>query len=195
MPEKKLPTDLPLLRVKDQREWERWLAKHADTSPGVWLELGKKGSGVTTPSYAEALDAALCFGWIDGQKGSKDDEVFLQRFTRRGPKSVWSKINCGHAERLAAAGRMKKAGLAAIEAAKADGRWERAYSGQRVAEVPEDLARELARSPKARKFFETLKGANRYAILYRLQTAKKAETRAARLKKFVEMLERGETLH
>lgn len=187
--------DLPILLFASQVELEAWLEANHDGSPGLWLKIAKKGSGVESVSYAEALELSLCFGWIDSQKRGFDERHFLQRFTPRRPRGKWSLINREKAEGLIASGTMRPAGLAEVEAAKADGRWEAAYAGQRTAEVPEDLQRELDRNRAARKFFATLDSANRYAILYRLQEAKKAETRERRLRKFIGMLERGEKVH
>lgn len=186
--------DLPVILFASCEEFEGWLEEHAP-SDGLWLKIAKKGSGVTSVSYAEALDVALCFGWIDSQKRGFDDTFFLQRFTPRRPGGRWSKINREKAEELIVAGAMRPSGLAEVEAAKADGRWDAAYPGQRTAEVPDDLRRELDRNEAARDFFSTLDSANRYAILYRLHDAKKPETRERRLRKFVEMLERGEKVH
>jgi uncharacterized protein YdeI (YjbR/CyaY-like superfamily) len=187
--------DLPILLFASRAELEVWLgANHAD-SAGLWLKIAKKGSDVESVSYAEALELALCFGWIDSQKRGFNERFFLQRFTPRRPRGKWSRINREKAEALIASKAMRPAGLVQVEAAKADGRWEAAYAGQRTAEVPEDLQRELDRSAAAREFFATLDSANRYAILYRLQDAKKAETRERRLRKFVAMLERGEKIH
>ena len=183
------------LTVSGRKEWATWLAKHHHRSAGVWLVLARKASGLSTPTYQEALDAALCFGWIDGQKGARNASTWAQRFTPRGPKSIWSKINVEKAEALIAAGRMKPAGLAAVEAAKMDGRWAAAYASQRAAGVPDDLQAALDASPKANAFFATLSSANRYAILFGVQTAKRAETRQERIVHFVAMLERHETIH
>lgn len=186
---------LPILSFSSQKEWEEWLDKHHSTSKGLWLKIAKKGSKTATVNYAEALDAALCYGWIDGQKGALDDRFWLQKFTPRGPKSPWSKVNREKAQALIQAGRMKPAGLAAVEQARQDGRWERAYDSQSKASVPEDFQRELDRNPKAAAFFATLDSANRYAVLYRIQEPKKPETRARRIEKFVDMLNRGEKVH
>jgi uncharacterized protein YdeI (YjbR/CyaY-like superfamily) len=175
--------------------WEKWLIENQDDPAGLWLKIAKKDSGVASVSYQEALDVALCYGWIDGQKDSFDVEFWLQRFTRRRPKSKWSKINCGKAESLIAAGRMKPSGLREVERAKADGRWEAAYDGQRTASVPDDLQRELDMNPEAHGFFGSLDSGNRYAILYRIQEAKKPETRAQRIQKYVTMLNRHEKIH
>jgi uncharacterized protein YdeI (YjbR/CyaY-like superfamily) len=186
--------ELPILPFAAPAALEAWLEKH-ESSSGVWLKIAKKGSGVRSVSYAEALEVALCFGWIDSQKRGFDEKHFLQRFTPRRPRGRWSRINREKAEELIAAGRMRPAGLAQVEAAKADGRWDAAYEGQRTAEVPPDLRRELDRNPAAREFFATLDSANRYAIVYRLGEAKKQQTRERRLRKFVAMLERGEKIH
>jgi uncharacterized protein YdeI (YjbR/CyaY-like superfamily) len=185
----------PILAFASVPEFHEWLERHHADHPGIWLRIFKKGSGHPTVTYAEALDEALCFGWIDGQKQRGDEASWLQKFTRRGPRSVWSKVNAGHIERLVLAGRMRPAGLAAVEAAKADGRWEKAYHSSRTAEMPEDFRRELANLPKAQAFFDTLNKANLYAIFHRLQSAKRPETRARRLREFLAMLERGEKLH
>lgn len=188
--------DLPELIVRDAAEWRRWLrANHAD-APGVWLVLARKGTVVpTSVSYDEALDEAICFGWIDGQLGRRDATTFRRRFTPRKARSPWSQRNAAIAERLMAAGRMQRAGEDEVQRAKADGRWESAYAGQAAIKVPEDLAAALGADPRAQAMFETLTGANRYAILYRIGTAKRPETRARRIGQFVEMLARGETIH
>lgn len=163
--------------------------------PGIWLKIAKKASGIASVTYVEALDEALCYGWIDGQRRSYDEMTFLQKFTRRGPRCVWSKINTGHIERLVREGQMQPAGLAAVDAAKADGRWAKAYPSSRSAEVPADFLTALGKHKKALAFFETLNKANRFAISYRLNDAKKPETRKRRLKQFVEMMKRSEKLH
>jgi uncharacterized protein YdeI (YjbR/CyaY-like superfamily) len=186
---------LPILPFASPREWEAWLDEHHRTSKGLWLKIAKKGSGIDSLDYAEALDVALCHGWIDGQKAPFDDTYWLQRFTPRGPRSKWSKVNVDKALALIESGRMKPAGLAAIEQAQGDGRWEQAYDSQSKATVPEDLQRELDRNPEAAEFFATLNSVNRYAVLYRIHEAKKPETRARRIEKFVAMLERREKLH
>ncbi|HKB49913.1 MAG TPA: YdeI/OmpD-associated family protein [Solirubrobacterales bacterium] len=191
-----MPDDeLPIMLFAAPAELEAWLEREHASSAGLWLKIAKKGSGVTSVSYAEALEAALCFGWIDSQKRGLDEKHFLQRFTPRRPRGRWSRINREKAEELIAAGRMQPAGLTQVEAAKADGRWDAAYEGQRTAEVPPDLQRELERNAVAREFFATLDSANRYAIVYRLEEAKKQETRQRRLRKFIGMLERGEKVH
>jgi uncharacterized protein YdeI (YjbR/CyaY-like superfamily) len=187
--------DRPVLSFESSDAWEAWLAEHHATSPGLWLKLAKKGSGIATVSYSEALDVALCYGWIDGQKDRFDGDHWLQRFTPRRPRSPWSRNNCDRVAALAARDAMQPAGLREVERAKADGRWEAAYDGQRAAAVPDDLRRELEANAAAREFFATLDSANRYAILYRLQEAKKPETRARRLEKFVTMLSEGKKIH
>jgi uncharacterized protein YdeI (YjbR/CyaY-like superfamily) len=187
--------EYPVLHVDDRSAWADWLRpKHAE-EPGVWLRMAKKGSALRSPTQDEALEVALCYGWIDGQARSSDDESWLQKFTPRGKRSVWSKRNCEKVERLIAEGLMQPAGLAAIEAAKADGRWDRAYDSPASAQVPPDLQAALEANPVALAFFETLKGQNRFAILHRVQTAVRPETRARRIGKFVEMLERQEKIY
>jgi uncharacterized protein YdeI (YjbR/CyaY-like superfamily) len=188
-------TDLPTLPFATKKKWADWLARQHDKSVGVWLKLAKKDSSIPSVTYDEALEAALCYGWIDGQKKGFDDKYWLQKFTPRGPKSIWSKINTVKAEKLIASGEMKSAGLKAIELAKEDGRWEAAYESQKNISVPEDFESALNQNKKAKAFFATLNSVNRYAILFRIQTAKKAETRVRRIQQFVEMLERGEKLY
>jgi uncharacterized protein YdeI (YjbR/CyaY-like superfamily) len=190
-----MPDELPIVLFAGPADLEAWLEQEQAGSAGIWLKIAKKGSGVESVSYAEALEVALCFGWIDSQKRGFDEKHFLQRFTPRRPRGRWSRINREKAEGLIESGRMRPAGLAEVEAAQADGRWEAAYEGQRTAEVPPDLKRELERNAAAREFFATLDSANRYAIVYRLGEAKKQETRERRLRKFVEMLEKGEKIH
>lgn len=190
-----LPDELPILPFASAAAWEAWLADKHARAAGVWLKIAKKNSGIATVTYAQALDVALCFGWIDGQKRGFDATWFLQRFTPRKARSRWSKINTEHVARLIAEGRMRPAGLAQVEAARADGRWAAAYESQGNATVPPDLQAALDASPAAATFFATLRGANRYAILYRVQEAKRPETRARRIDRFVAMLARGETLH
>jgi uncharacterized protein YdeI (YjbR/CyaY-like superfamily) len=187
--------DLPIVLFATPADLEVWLEESHAASDGVWLKIAKKGSGVESVTYAEALELALCFGWIDSQKRSFDEKHFLQRFTPRRPRGKWSRINRDKAEELIAADAMRPAGMAEVEAAKADGRWEAAYEGQRNATVPEDLQRELDRNRAAHEFFAALDSANRYAIVYRLNDAKKPETRERRLRKFIAMLERGEKIH
>ena len=183
----------PILSCVNAAEWRAWLKANHSHSSGVLLRIGK-GSKKTI-SYAEALDAALAWGWIDSRKQALDANAWLQRFTPRTAKSPWSKINCAKAEALIATRAMQAPGLAEVERARRDGRWERAYHGARASEVPADLASALARNKRALAFFEKLDGANRYAMLYRVQTAKKAETRAERIKRFVAMCARGERVH
>ena len=180
----------------NQADWRAWLAAHHDARPeGVWLKIAKKGSDVASVDYPQALEVALCYGWIDGQKKGLDETHWLQRFTPRRSRSIWSKVNRAKADALVEAGEMQPAGLAEMERAKADGRWAAAYDGQRTSAVPDDLAAALAGNAVAREFFATLDSTNRYAILHRLQTAKKPETRARRLAQFVEMLGERRTLH
>lgn len=198
----KLPADpgsgpgqaLPIKHFRNAATWEKWLAAHAGDK-GAWLKIAKKDSGVASVSYAQALDVALCHGWIDGLKRSCDERFFLQRFTPRRPKSLWSKINITKIEGLVASGRMQAGGLREVEAARADGRWDAAYDSASRSTVPDDLAAALEKNRKAAAFFETLDKTNRYAVLWRVQTAKKPETRAARIGKLVAMLARGEKIH
>jgi uncharacterized protein YdeI (YjbR/CyaY-like superfamily) len=187
--------DLPILLFTTPPDLEAWLEQNHAQPQGFWLKIAKKGSGEQSVTYAEALELALCFGWIDSQKRGHDESFFLQRFTPRRPRGRWSRINRDKVEALLAAGAMRLAGLAEVEAAKADGRWEAAYEGQRTAKVPDDLQHELDANRAAREFFATLDSANRYAIVYRLNDAKKPETRERRLRKFVAMLERGDKIH
>jgi len=188
--------DAPTLIVPNAAAFRKWLDANTDSSSGVWLVLAKKNTtDPTSLTYAQALEEALCHGWIDGQKKSRDATTFTQGFTPRRRNSQWSKRNVDIAERLIADGRMLPSGRAEIEQAKADGRWAAAYSGQAAATVPADLATALAANPAAKKMFASLNGANRYAILYRIETAKRDETRARRIEQFVEMLARGETIH
>jgi uncharacterized protein YdeI (YjbR/CyaY-like superfamily) len=175
--------------------WDAWLAENHEEPDDVWLRIAKANADVETVRYPAVLDVALSWGWIDGQRRRLDETYFLQRFVRRRPRSRWSQVNREKAERLIAEGRMHPSGLAEVERAKLDGRWDAAYAPQSRAQVPGDLRAELDRRPAANAFFETLSSQNRYAILYRLQDAKRPETRARRLAQFVEMLERGETLH
>jgi uncharacterized protein YdeI (YjbR/CyaY-like superfamily) len=188
--------ELPELIVRDAAAWRRWLAKHHADPAGVWLVLAKKGTEKPTSlSYDQALEEALCHGWIDGQAGRRDEATYRQRFTPRRRRSAWSKRNTGIAERLIAEDRMRPAGHAEVERAKADGRWEAAYAGPASMEVPADLAEVLATEPKAQAMFEGLNSQNRYAVLYRIASAKRPETRVRRIEQFVAMLARGETVH
>jgi uncharacterized protein YdeI (YjbR/CyaY-like superfamily) len=186
---------LPRLSFSSQLGWEEWLQDNHTVSEGVWIKMAKKGVPVESVRYPEVLESALCFGWIDGRREALDERHFLQRFTPRRPRGRWSRINRDTAKRLIDEGRMREAGLAEVERAKADGRWAAAYEGQRSSTVPEDLQRELDARPQAKAFFAELSSQNRYSIVYRLQDAKKPETRARRLAKFVAMLEAGETIH
>jgi uncharacterized protein YdeI (YjbR/CyaY-like superfamily) len=188
--------DQPLLTVADAAAWLAWLGQHHEQSTGVWLRLAKKGaSGPTSLTYDEALDEALCHGWIDGQVRRLDEQSYRQRFTPRRSRSAWSKRNVGIADRLAREGRIEPAGAAAIEQAKSDGRWEAAYAGQATIEMPPDLAAALSAEPEAQAMFEILTSQNRYAVLWRIGNAKRPETRARRIAQFVAMLARGETPH
>ncbi len=186
---------LPIRSFADASTWEAWLAAQPRSSAGIWLKLAKQSAATASVSKADAIDGALCHGWIDGQLNPFDDDWWLVRFTPRKARSKWSARNRRRAEELVAAGRVAPAGLAEIAAAKADGRWQAAYPSQREAAVPDDLAAALAADPKARALFETLTGASRYAILYRIADARKPETRAARIARFVAMCARGETIH
>ena len=187
------PTEYPTLPFESKKKFAEWLAKNHDKSAGVWMKLAKKATGILSVTYAEAVEVALCYGWIDGQAGSFDEQYFLQKFTPRRPKSIWSKINVEKVERLIASGEMKPSGLKAVEAAKQDGRWAAAYSSPKNIVVPEDFQSALEKNKKAKAFFESLTGSKRYSFLFRIETAKKAETRAKRILQFVEMLEKGET--
>ncbi len=187
--------DAPTIAFRDQPAFRTWLAEHHREQDGIWLKLAKKGSGISSVTYLEAVVVALCFGWIDGQARSVDETSYVQRFTPRRSRSKWSKINIGRVEALIAAGEMTPAGLAEVERAKADGRWDAAYAGQRTITVPDDLQQALNANQTARAFFATLDSANRYAVLYRVQDAKRPETRARRLDRFVAMQEEGKTLH
>ncbi|WP_257463280.1 YdeI/OmpD-associated family protein [Archangium lipolyticum] len=187
--------ETPIVSFAKQGEWSAWLASNHASSRGVWLKIAKKASGVVSVNYQQALEVALAWGWIDGQRRSHDDTAYLQKFTPRGRRSIWSKINREKALALIAAGEMKPPGLAEVERAKQDGRWEAAYDSPSRASVPEDLAAAFAANPRAAAFFATLDSTNRYAVLFRLQTVKKAETRARRIALYVEMLARHEKLH
>ncbi|MFI9646244.1 YdeI family protein [Streptomyces sp. NPDC052040] len=187
--------DLEIVAFASAEDFEEWLGAHHASTPGIWLRLRKKTPGVAALDYPRALDVALCHGWIDGQKRSYDDRHWLQRFTPRTSRSRWSKVNREKAEALIAQGRMRPAGLAEVERAKADGRWDATYDGARTASVPDDLARALAARPAAEQFFATLDSGNRYAILYRVQEAKKPETRARRIETYVAMLAEGRKIH
>lgn len=188
-------TELPIEPFADAKAWQRWLARNHGKSRGLWIRLAKKGSGIASITYPEAVEHALCWGWIDGQVRSVDATWYVQRFTPRGPTSIWSKINRAKALALIESGAMQPAGLAEVERAQRDGRWARAYDSPSKASVPEDLGLALAGAPKAAEAFATLDATNRYAILHRVQTAKKPETRAKRIAEFVTMLAEGRTLH
>jgi len=185
----------PARLFKSKLNWASWLAKNHGNSSGVWLRLAKKNSGLRSVTYKEALGVALCYGWIDGQKRPEDERTWLQRFVPRSPKAIWSKINCEKARSLIASGDMKAAGLAAIENAKKHGRWDAAYDSPSKAVVTEDFQSALDANPTARSFFTTLDRQNRYAILWRIQTVKKAETRARKIQQFIEMLKKGGKIH
>lgn len=186
----------PLIRAfKDQKAWETWLEKNQIATDGLWMRIAKKASGTKSITYPEAVEIALCYGWIDGQKKPESEITWLQRFVPRRPRSIWSKINREKALALIAGGKMKPAGLTEVERAKKDGRWEAAYDSPKDAPIHPDFQKALNRSPRAKAFFKTVNAANRYAIIWRLHTAKKAETRERLTRKFIEMLEKGETLH
>jgi uncharacterized protein YdeI (YjbR/CyaY-like superfamily) len=184
-----------IVAFSSAKDWEQWLAKNHAKSTGIWLRFFKKDSGVPSVSYDDALDAAICFGWIDGQLKKCDEESWLRKFTPRRPKSVWSKRNREHAERLIRTGKMQTAGLQEVEAAKQDGRWTAAYDSPSKMQLPDDFLQELAKDPRAKAFFETLNRANVYAIVWRLQTAKKPETRQRRLATILEMLAKGQKFY
>ena len=190
-----LPTDLPVLSFADQAAFEAWLEAEGTTAAGVYVKLAKKGAGVPSVTYAEIVESALCFGWIDERSNAVDERFYLQRMTPRRPKSVWSKKNVDAVEALTEAGRMRPAGLAAVEAARADGRWERAYAGSATITVPDDFAEALAAEPAARREFEVLDGANRYAVLWRVHTANTPATRTKRIANLVQMLAEGRRIH
>lgn len=187
--------ELPVMLFVDQGSWEEWLEQHHDDSPGVRLQIAKKQSGLDSITYDEALEVALCYGWVDSQKEAWDERLWIQRFTKRGKRSIWSKVNKDKAERLIAEGRMKPPGFAAIEAAKVNGEWDKAYESQSNASLPEDFAQLLDRHPQAKAFYETLNKANQYAITFRIHSAKKPETRTKRMTQFIEMLEKGEKIY
>lgn len=188
-------TNVPVIPFAHQSAWSEWLAENHAKSSGIWIHFAKKDSGILSVSYPEALDVALCYGWIDSQRKGHDEKTFVQKFTPRGKRSIWSTINRAKVVALIEAGRMKPAGIAEMERAQKDGRWESAYEPQARAEVPPDLQAALDAKPRAANFFATLKGQNRYAILFRIHTAKKPETRAKRIAEFVAMLSRHETIY
>ncbi len=185
----------PIRAFRDAKAWESWLSKNQGAANGVWMRIAKKGSGTKSVTQPEAVEVALCYGWIDAQARPEGATAWLQRFMPRRPRSIWSKINRERALALISNGRMRPVGLEEVDRAQRDGRWEAAYDSSRSATVPADLENELDLHPKAHAFFKTISAANRYAILWRLQTAKKAETRAKRMRTFIEMLEKGETIH
>lgn len=185
----------PAKLFRSPREWLRWLERNHASASEIWLRLAKKNAGIKSISYAEAIEGALCYGWIDGQAKGVDESFWQQRFTRRGPRSIWSKINCAKAEALISRGAMQPSGLAAIESAKRDGRWAAAYEPPSRATVPEDFQAALEENPAAKEFFATLDGANRYAVLFRVHHAKKPETRRKRIAQFVAMLANREKIH
>lgn len=187
--------NVPVLFFETAEAWRAWLSDHYADETGIWLKFAKKASGITSLNYAEALQEALCFGWIDGQTQSLDETYYLQKFTKRRPRSMWSKRNVGYVTALIASGKMQPPGLAAIEAAKADGRWQQAYDSASVITMPDDFKAALEKHPKARAFYETLNKTNTYAILWRIQTAKRPETRVSRIEKIIMMLEAGEKIH
>ncbi|MBW8325000.1 MAG: YdeI/OmpD-associated family protein [Prolixibacteraceae bacterium] len=186
---------IPIIEFETAEAFETWLLENHDNSNGLWLKIFKKNSGKKTISYAEALDVALCYGWIDGQKQAHDEQAWLQKFCPRRAKSIWSKINIGHVERLINERRMRPAGLQAVERAKADGSWEKAYDSPTQMTIPEDFLKELSKNKKAEAFFMGLNKTNLFAIGFRLQTAKKQETREKRMKEIIEMLAKGEKFH
>jgi len=187
--------DLPILLFDTQQEWSTWLKENHKQPKGLWLKLAKTSSDKMSVRYAEALEEALRYGWIDGQKQAYNGEYWLQKFTPRNPKSVWSKVNVAKAEALITSGKMQPAGLAAVDLAKQDGRWSAAYDSPSTTTIPEDFQAALDANPKAKQFFETLNRANVYGFCWRIQTAKKPETRRARIEKFIEMLSQGKKLH
>jgi uncharacterized protein YdeI (YjbR/CyaY-like superfamily) len=186
---------LQVMSFETRHDWETWLKEHHTDTTGIWLKLAKKAAGTPSVSYAEALDSALCYGWIDGQKATFDDKYWLQKFTPRGARSIWSKVNCDKATALIAEGRMQPAGLRQVELARSDGRWEAAYESQSKITIPDDFQRELDKNQRAKEFFSSLDSANRYAVLFRIHTAKKPETRSARIQKFIEMLSQHQKIH
>ncbi len=190
-----IPDDRPILSFETAQAFDAWLEQHGGSSPGIYIKITKKDSGILSITYAEALEVALCYGWIDGVRRSFDDKSFLQRYTPRGPRSIWSQINKTKVQALVKAKLMRPAGLAAVKRAKENGQWDNAYAPVSQIQVPPDLAAALKKNKKAKAFFETLKGSSRYAFLHRLQTAKKEETRTKRLALFIAMMERSEAFH
>ena len=194
MATKKAP-DYPIVSFKTSKAWDTWLSKHFESTPGVWIRFAKKASGLKSVTYREALDVALCHGWIDGLRKSFDEDTFIQKFTPRGPKSIWSKINKAKALALIAGKQMRVGGHAAIEQAKANGRWDSAYDGFKSSTIPPDLEAAFKKNPGAKKFFATVSAQNRYAVLFRIQTAPKPELRKRRIEQFVSMLNEGKTIY
>jgi uncharacterized protein YdeI (YjbR/CyaY-like superfamily) len=188
-------TEIPILGFTSDKEWELWIGKNHANSNGLWLKIFKKDSGSKTVTYAEALNVALCYGWIDGQKKSNDAQSYLQKFTPRRAKSIWSKVNTEHIERLTKAGKMKPAGIKVVEEAKADGRWQKAYSSASKMTIPKDFLKELSKNKKAEAFFKTLNKTNLFSIGFRLQTAKTEETRLKRMKLILDMMKKGTKFH
>ena len=186
---------MPVIAFQTAKEWRTWLSKNYQVSIGIWLKISKKNSKEKTISYAEALEESLCYGWIDGQKKSLDEQAWLQKFCPRGPKSIWSKVNIAHVERLTKAGKMEPEGLKAVASAKADGRWEAAYDSPSKMTVPDDFINELSKNKKALEFYKTLNKANLFSISFRLQTAKKPETRQKRVEIILDMLSKGQKFH
>ena len=187
--------NFPVMSFETAAEWEAWLGEHHADTGGIWLKIAKKESRLPSVTYAEALDSALCYGWIDGQKAAFDEQYWLQKFTPRRPKSGWSKVNCDKVAALIAGGRMRPAGMRQVELAKADGRWDLAYESQSKITIPEDFQRELDKNQEAQDFFKTLNSVNRYAVLRRIQIAKRPETRAALIEKYIEMLSNHQKLY
>ena len=187
--------EVPIVSFESPAEWVRWLGENHEVSPGIWLRMFKKATGKPSINYDEALDGALCFGWIDGQKKTYDEVSWIQKFTPRRPRSTWSKRNREHVERLIAGGQMQEAGRRQVELAKADGRWDNAYDSPKDMEIPADFLKALAKSKKAKRFFDSLNKTNLYAIAWRLQTAKRPETREKRMKAILQMMEDGKKLH
>lgn len=186
--------DFPIILFKTEKDWSSWLEENGN-QPGLWVRIAKKKSGLQSIDYQQALEIALCFGWIDGLKKRYDEQFYIQRFTHRKPKSNWSKINRDKAERLIAEGKMRQEGFDAIEQAKKTGAWENAYDSQKNIEVPDDFKKELAKNRKAKLFFETLNSVNRYSVLYRIQITRTAKARSKKINYLIEMLERNEKFH
>lgn len=195
MTNKNSSQDIPILLFKNQKEWKKWLNKNHKTADRIWLRIAKKDSGIKSVTSNEALETALCYGWIDSQRKKYDDKTFLQKYTPRGKRSIWSKINRQKVEELIKKKQMKPAGLEAVEAAKKNGRWDAAYDSYSTAEIPNDFRLELNKNPATKKFFETLNSQNRYAIIFRIHNAKKIETREKRIRQFITMLENREKIY